>query len=136
MWRFWPQVWSTARKPISAPNRRDCQQGLGGCAKKDAVDCSGILQCQVGDLLRQRKHHVEIRVHGQQFRFPFREPLGASGSLVLRTTAIGARVVDRESMPAVELLHMAAQGRCSAVANIRERFSLLRSEEHTSELQS
>ena len=31
--------------------RRDCHQGLGGCAKKDAVDCSRILQCQVGNLL-------------------------------------------------------------------------------------
>jgi hypothetical protein len=69
--------------------RRDCQQGFGGCAKKDAVDCSGILQCQVGDLLRQCKHHVEVRFHRQQFRFSSREPFGASGSLALRTTPIG-----------------------------------------------
>ncbi len=105
--------------------RRDCHQGLGGCAKKDAVDCSRILQCQVGDLLRQCKHDVEVRVHGQQFRFPFREPLSASGSLALRTAPIGTRVVHGDAMPAVVLLHMAAQDRCSAVANILEGFSLL-----------
>ena len=105
--------------------RRDCHQGLGGCAKKDAVDCSRILQCQVGNLLRQCKDDVEVRVHGQQFRFPFREPLSASGSLALRTAPIGTRVVHGDAMPAVVLLHMAAQDRCSAVANILEGFSLL-----------
>src|SRR5258705_9111978 len=105
--------------------RRDCQQGLGGCAKKESVDCSGILQGQLGDLLRQCKHYVEVCVQRQQFLLPFREPFGASGSLALRTASIGTRVVHGDAMSAVELPHMAAEGGGSAVANIREGFSLL-----------
>jgi hypothetical protein len=49
----------------------DLQQGLGGSAKEDPVDFSRILKGQVGDLLWQRKHHVEIGVYGQQFGFPW-----------------------------------------------------------------
>jgi hypothetical protein len=49
------------------------------------------LKCQVGDLLWQRKHDVEICVHGQQFRFPFSQPLRPSASLALRTTPVVTR---------------------------------------------
>ena len=78
--------------------------------------------------MRQRKHHVAIRVHGQQFSFPFSEPLRTSGGLTLGTASVGTRVVQDDAMPAIVLLHMAAQDRCSAVANVREGLPLLRGE--------
>ena len=46
----------------------------------------------------------------------------------LENTPHNARIVYGDAMPAVVLLDMAAQGRCSAVANILEGFSLLTGE--------
>ena len=73
--------------------RRDRQQRLGNGAEEDRVDDPGILKCQPGDLLRQRKDHVEILLHRQQLGFPFGQPLGAGRRLALRTTPVPARVI-------------------------------------------
>jgi hypothetical protein len=73
----------TARKPISAPRCWGCprtyQEGLGGCAKEDdAVDLSGILHGQLGDLLRQSKHHCGSMCLQATIPPPFCEPFGTS----------------------------------------------------------
>ena len=41
-------------------NREHC---LGHRPEEDAVDGLGVLQCHRSDLLRQRKHYVEILLH-------------------------------------------------------------------------
>src|ERR1022692_4475488 len=68
----------------------DRQHRLGHGFEKNAVDSSGVLQRQVGDLLRQRKHHVEILLYGQQLGFPFGQPLGTGRALTLWTAPVSA----------------------------------------------
>ena len=53
---------------------RDREQCFRCGAEQDAIDLARILKRQPADLLRQRKHDVEIRDR-QQFGFPFGQPL-------------------------------------------------------------
>ena len=53
---------------------RDGEQRFRCGAKQDAIDLARILQRQPADLLRQRKHDVEVRDR-QQFALPFGQPL-------------------------------------------------------------
>ena len=66
------------------------QHRLGHGLEENAVDSSGVLQRQGGDLLRQRKHHVEILLYGQQLGFAFGQPLGAGRALTLWTAPVSA----------------------------------------------
>ena len=79
----------------SDPNAQTC--GVGGNreqrfrrgAKQDAVNLARILKRQPADLLRQRKHDVEIP-GWQQVGFPCRQPLGARHGLALWAMSVAA----------------------------------------------
>jgi hypothetical protein len=106
--------------------RCDRQQRLGHGMEEDAIDSSSVLKRQGGDLLRQRKHYVEVFLDRQQLGFSCGQPFGAGRRLTLWTTPVSTGVVRDSTMPTlIALLHMAAQSGGSACANILEGFSLL-----------
>ena len=99
------------------------------CGRCASPNCSGTrYSSKSAYILAPRKHDVEIGVYGQQFGFPFGEPLRTSASLALRTAPVATRVVEDDAMPAIVLPHMATKHRCSAVPNVREGLPLLRGE--------
>ena len=105
--------------------RRDGQQGFSDRPEENAVDSPGILQSQGGDLLGQRKHHVEI-LYRQQLGFSCGQPLRTGHGLTLWTTPVSTRVIRDGAMSAlIALIEMSAQSGRSASANIVEGFSLL-----------
>src|SRR5580700_6628566 len=71
---------------------RDGEQGFRYGLEKDAIDLARILECQSADLLRQRKHNVEIRGR-QEFSFPLGQPLGARCCLTLWAVSVAARII-------------------------------------------
>ena len=106
---------------------RNRKQRFRRGAEQDVVDLARILKCQPADLLRQRKHDVEIW-NRQQFSPSCRQPFCARRGLTLWTMPVAARIIRDDAMPAlVALLHilpMAAEGGRAAVANRFEGLSL------------
>ena len=110
-------------------------QGLGGCAKGCGrllfAFCNARWAISCGSVNTTWKY---VSTQAAVKSFPFRRATAsASGSLALRTAPIGTRVVhggrDARSRTA---LHMAAQDRCSAVANILEGFLCCLARQHLS----
>jgi hypothetical protein len=103
---------------------RNREQRFGCGAEQDVVDLACILQRQPADLLRQRKHNVEIG-NRQQLGFPRCQPLRAQRCLtlwvvgVIRDDAMAARIA------LLHILQVAAESSRAAVANRCEGFSLL-----------
>ena len=94
------------------------EQSFGGCTKQDSVDPFRILKRDVGQFLRESKHHVEIR-DGQKLGLALCEPLGAGRGLALGTVTVATRVIGDDAMPApIALLEMAAQDGGPAVAKV------------------
>ena len=119
--RFWPQVWSTLRKPISAPRMLgiggDFQQRLRRWPRTAAVN-STLLFCQHQrhQLMGHAEDHVIVG-RRQQFPLARRQPLLAGVGLALRAVAIAAGVVrDGPMAAAVALIAMPAErGRAAAL---------------------
>ena len=73
---------------------RDREKGVGCCSKQDAIDDRLVLISDIGNLLWQRKYHMEIR-HRKQIGFTCGKPFARRCALALRavsiTTANGRR---------------------------------------------
>jgi hypothetical protein len=103
----------------------DGEQSFRSGLKQDVIDRSRVLKRQAPDLLRKREHDVEVR-NGQEFLFPFGEPLGTGRGLALGAASIATRVEYFDAMSApVALIEMTAQDRSPAVTNVSERFPVL-----------
>src|SRR5207302_6358646 len=111
--------------------RRDRKQRFRYRAKQNAINLARILECESADLLRQRKHHMEIGDR-QQFGCSILQPLGTCHPLALGAMPVAARVVRDASMTAgialLDILNMAAEGVCPAVANRLKRLTLMRTQ--------
>lgn len=70
----------------------DGVQGLGAGPKQDVIDRTLVLEGNRSDLLRNRKHHVEIR-NRQQFGLPVFQPLRAGQALAFWAVSITVAVV-------------------------------------------
>ena len=108
-----PQLWSTARKPISAPRCWESAamvRRVPGGAEENAVNHLFVLIGEGGDLCRHGKGDMEI-LDRQQLGLEVLEPLGTSQRLTFGTKTISPGVVSRALVAAgVTLLQMATQG--------------------------
>src|SRR6516225_6376335 len=66
---------------------RDREKGVGCCSKQDAIDDRLVLISDIGNLLWQRKYHMEIR-HRQQIGFTCGKPFARRCALALRAVSI------------------------------------------------
>src|SRR5215467_9713638 len=83
---------------------RDREKGVGCCSKQDAIDDRLVLISDIGNLLWQRKYHMEIR-HRKQIGFTCGKPFARRCALALRAVSITAGIVSDECMCAVVPLH-------------------------------
>jgi hypothetical protein len=79
---------------------RDGGHGLGRGREQDVVDRGLVLVGDVGDLGRQREHHMEVP-HRQQVGLARSEPCLGGGALALRAMPVAATVVGDDRMSAV-----------------------------------
>lgn len=75
-----------------ARRRCDLQQRLAHGSEHQTIDQLRILQCERGQHIRQREHHVGVR-HRQQELLLRLEPLRRGTALALRAVIVAARVV-------------------------------------------
>ena len=68
---------------------RDREQGVGRCSKQDAIDDRLVLISDIGNLLWQRKHHMEIRDR-KQIGLACGKPFPRRCALALRAVPITA----------------------------------------------
>src|SRR5215470_18447018 len=66
---------------------RDREKGVGCCSKQDAIDDRLVLISDIGNLLWQRKYHMEIR-HRKQIGFTCGKPFPRRCALALRAVSI------------------------------------------------
>jgi hypothetical protein len=66
---------------------RDREKGVGRCSKQDAIDDRLVLISDIGNLLWQRKYHMEIR-HRKQIGFTCGKPFARRCALALRAVSI------------------------------------------------
>ena len=65
----------------------DREKGVGRCSKQDAIDDRLVLISDIGNLLWQRKHHMEIRDR-KQIGFTCGQPFPRLCALALRAVSI------------------------------------------------
>jgi hypothetical protein len=68
---------------------RDREKGVGRCSKQDAIDDRLVLISDIGNLLWQRKYHMEIRDR-KQIGFTCGKPFPRRCALALRAVSITA----------------------------------------------
>ena len=96
---------------------RNRDQRLGGCLEQQVVDHGLVLIGDVGDLGRQREHHMEVR-HGQQLGLALGEPLPCGRALALWAVPVAAGVVcDDRVRAALATRNVAAESRRAAALN-------------------
>src|SRR5262244_2733269 len=101
---------------------RDREKGVGRCPKQDAIDDRLVLISDIGNLLWQRKYHMEIWDR-KQIGFTCGKPFARRCALALRAASITAGIVSDECMCAVVATHdMAAESRRAAVLDRRHHF--------------
>src|SRR2546428_11988094 len=89
---------------------RDGRERFSGGMKENAVHDSLVLQGDVSNLFRYRKHNVKIRAL-EKLRFSVLEPLGPSQRLTLWTVTVRTRI-EPDALVAAPVAHfdMAAEG--------------------------
>ncbi len=104
---------------------RDSDQRLGRGLEQNVVDDGLVLVGDVGDLSRQREHHVIVG-HRQQLVFALGEPRLRGGALALRAMPVAARVVGDLGVRAVlAARNVAAEGCRAAALDRRHHLQLL-----------
>jgi hypothetical protein len=89
-------------------------QCLGYTPKKHPVQKAFVLKSQRAELIRKRKHHVEVR-YFDEFLLPLDEPLRPGGGLALGAVAVPTGVIrDLYEAATVTFFLVSAQRSCSA----------------------
>ena len=107
-------------KPMRAPrclgSAAIVVSGLRRGLEQQVVDDRLVLIGDVGDLRRQREHHMKVR-HRQQIGLALGQPLAGRSALALRAMPVAAAVVGDDGVGAGLVLaarHMAAERRRAA----------------------